>query len=359
MGDAAPRLSTSSTPTTKRTKPAVTVTNPARSTPRAVSSRDSGTATSVRTMAATAIGIFTMKNQCQERYCVNTPPTKGPIAEPMVPMEDHAPMPTPRSSAGKALLTMDSELEKNMAAPRPCTARAAISHQSFSATPHNAEPIAQITAPMSNTFRRPMMAPSRPTASSGAAKARMKGLMVHSSPVVLVLRSCPMDGRATVMPKKSIVRMNSGSAIAATTHHLRFSAVIMFVPRPPRFPPSRSTPQSLGDHTISLLVREIQIGTGSEKVSQQRRCGNACFACANRWILLGTRHPHWRCSAVRRHLERYCRRKCCKRNLDTGSCHRRRGTNIKLAVRAGGNQNDGMEMPLRFVDDEDTDRKSV
>src|ERR1039457_6827682 len=65
---------------------------------------------------------------------------------------------------------------------------------------------------------------------------------------------------------------------------------------------------------------------------------------------------HRRCSAVRRHLERYCRRKCCKRNSDAGSCHRRRGTNIKLAVRAEGNQNDGMEMPLRFVDDEYTPR---
>ena len=50
-----------------------------------------------------------------------------------------------------------------IAAPSPCTARAAISSQSVGATPHRTEAAVNRTMPASSSRRRPMMSPSRPT----------------------------------------------------------------------------------------------------------------------------------------------------------------------------------------------------
>jgi len=54
------------------------------------------------------------------------------------------PMPNPHCSVGKALLTIESELAKNIAVPTPCIARPAISHQSVLANPHSAEAMEQV-----------------------------------------------------------------------------------------------------------------------------------------------------------------------------------------------------------------------
>ncbi len=231
MEDLQPKRSMSSIPSTSSTKLAVTSVKPVQSMPpRAVSSLDSRTAISVSAMAATAIGMFTKKNHRQDTSSVSTPPIRGPTADPIVPMELQTPMPSARCSSGKALVTIDSELAKDMAAPRPWTARAVISHASVWATPPSAEAIANRTVPKSRTFRRPTRSPRRPTAISGAAKPSMNALTVHSSAAVLVRRSRPIDGSATAMPKKSRVTMNSGIAIATTVHHFWFWAVIMSRP---------------------------------------------------------------------------------------------------------------------------------
>ena len=50
-----------------------------------------------------------------------------------------------------------------MAAPRPCTARAAISSQSVGAAPQMSEATVNRTIPANSSRRRPIMSPSRPT----------------------------------------------------------------------------------------------------------------------------------------------------------------------------------------------------
>ena len=58
------------------------------------------------------------------------------------------------------------------AAPRPCTARAAISSQSVGATPHSTEATVNRAIPASSSRRRPMMSPSRPTLTISVVMAR-------------------------------------------------------------------------------------------------------------------------------------------------------------------------------------------
>lgn len=69
------------------------------------------------------------------------------------------------------MLTIEREAAKNAAAPKPCTTRAAISHQSACANPEAAEPAMNTTVPINSTLRRPKMSARRPAATDGAARA--------------------------------------------------------------------------------------------------------------------------------------------------------------------------------------------
>ena len=122
-------------------------------------------------MARTATGMFTKKNQRHDRVCVKKPPIKGPIASPTVPIPAHTPIPLLRSSGGKAVLRIEREAEKKAAAPKPCTTRTTISHQSACASPEAAEPAINTTVPINSTLRRPKMSAGRPAATDGAARA--------------------------------------------------------------------------------------------------------------------------------------------------------------------------------------------
>ena len=68
---------------------------------------------------------------------------------------DHVPMARPRSSFGKAPVIRARLPGMSMAAPNPCTARAAMSCDGSGAAPHQSEPAAKRTMPKAKTRRRP------------------------------------------------------------------------------------------------------------------------------------------------------------------------------------------------------------
>src|SRR6266498_438926 len=75
----------------------------------------------------TPMGTFSQKIQCQPSVWVMSPPTIGPDATASPPMPPQMPMMVPRFSGGKAVIRMVRLKGMTMAAPMPCTTRAAMS----------------------------------------------------------------------------------------------------------------------------------------------------------------------------------------------------------------------------------------
>ena len=57
---------------------------------------------------------------------------------------------------------MASELGMSIAAPMPCTARAAINWATVGEIPHHTDPSAKMPAPITKTRRRPNRSPAAP-----------------------------------------------------------------------------------------------------------------------------------------------------------------------------------------------------
>ena len=73
------------------------------------------------------IGTLSQKIQCHEMPSTTAPPTSGPSATPRPEMPDQAPIARPRFSGGNAVESSVSVSGVTIAAPAPCSARAAIS----------------------------------------------------------------------------------------------------------------------------------------------------------------------------------------------------------------------------------------
>ena len=78
---------------------------------------------------------------------------------------------TRRRSAGNSRLMNARVCGVIAAAPRPCTARAAISEPAEPASPHQSEAPVKITSPAISTRLGPNRSPSRPVSSSGTVLA--------------------------------------------------------------------------------------------------------------------------------------------------------------------------------------------
>jgi len=72
------------------------------------------------------MGTLTQKIQCQFRPYTTAPPTRGPAATASPAMPPQMPTMAPRRSAGQAAVRMVRLSGVTIAAPTPCTARAAI-----------------------------------------------------------------------------------------------------------------------------------------------------------------------------------------------------------------------------------------
>ena len=121
--------------------------------------------------ATIPIGTFTHSTHSQPAYSVSTPPSRTPAAPPEPATAPQAPSALLRSAPSeKVVVTIESAAGERSAAPRPWTARAAISAPSDSAKPPTSEASAKRTSPDMNTRRRPSRSASRPPSSKKPPK---------------------------------------------------------------------------------------------------------------------------------------------------------------------------------------------
>src|ERR1700753_1431060 len=123
-----PAVSASSRAKTRAERPSVIVTAPATSKCR-LSASDLVSAISVGAIAAARmpIGTFTQSTHSQPTYSVRTPPSSTPAAPPEPATAPQTPSALLRSAPSlKVTATIESAAGERIAAPRPWTARAAI-----------------------------------------------------------------------------------------------------------------------------------------------------------------------------------------------------------------------------------------
>ena len=126
-------------------------------------------------------------------------------------MPDHAPIASPRFSAGNTSASSVSVSGVTIAAPTPWIARAAISADVVGASAAAADAAVNSARPITNMRRRPNRSPSAAPVSSRTAYDSVYALTVHSSDWIVAPRSARMDGSAVVTTRLSSTTMNSAT----------------------------------------------------------------------------------------------------------------------------------------------------
>ena len=146
---------------------------PAVSTRDAVGSALSGKMTAATIRAASPNARLNQKMPRQLHTPVSTPPTTGPAASANPDVAAHTPMARFLARAsGYRWRSMDRVPGSLAAAPRPITARPAMSVWTFGASAHRTDPAQNTPTPASMTFFRPSSSPIIPQASMMLAKVR-------------------------------------------------------------------------------------------------------------------------------------------------------------------------------------------
>src|SRR3954468_24445347 len=175
--------------------------------------RLSGSTREVIAAANSAIGTLTNRTHCQPRYSVSTPPSSTPTAPPEPATAPQTPSARLRSApSAKVVVRMDSAAGERIAAPRPWSARAAISWPSFCDSPPSSEARAKRMRPAVNTRRRPSRSAMRPPSSRKPPKTRVYALTTQDRFSWEKWRSRPMDGSATLTIEASSMTTNCAAA---------------------------------------------------------------------------------------------------------------------------------------------------
>ena len=165
-------------------------------------------------------GTFTKKFQRQLSAEVRTPPTSTPAAAPALPSAPQTPSAVVRCAPVYVVVTMASADGSSIAAPTPCSARAAISAAGDHASPLISEAVVKTPSPARKTVRRPSRSASRPPKSIRPPVSRTYALTTHGSPTPVKPRSAPIDGNATFTTVMSRMTMNCATASSASTIQL-------------------------------------------------------------------------------------------------------------------------------------------
>src|SRR5581483_7079542 len=166
-----PQVSATAAPATSGT--------PGRSR-RLTGPRDSGSLTSDSAAAATPTGTLIQKIQCQSRPWTTPPPTSGPPATARPAIAPMTPITEPRLAGGQALVAIVRLSGVTAAAPRPCTARAAISAAAVGASAQAADATVNSNRPRTYIRRRPSRSPRAAAVTIPAANVRPYEFTDHS-----------------------------------------------------------------------------------------------------------------------------------------------------------------------------------
>jgi hypothetical protein len=116
-------------------------------------------------------------------------------------------------------VTSERAAGESSAAPRPWTARAAISMPGEVARPPTSEATANSTSPYVNIRRRPSRSAIRPPRSRKPPKNSVYPLTTHERSSWLNFRSLPIEGSATLTIDASRTTTNCASASSARASH--------------------------------------------------------------------------------------------------------------------------------------------
>ena len=128
-------------------------------------SRDSLTWSTASTVVGSPSTKPKPKIACQPNASTSSPPTSGPAANASPMTAPQMPIARRRWSPSNSCASSPSELGKTIAAPRPWTARAAISAPDDGANAHTAEAALNRHSPNTNTRLRPKRSASEPAVS--------------------------------------------------------------------------------------------------------------------------------------------------------------------------------------------------
>jgi hypothetical protein len=133
--------------------------------PKLSRSRDADSGITIR-----PTGTLSQKIQCQLRPPATAPPTTGPPATASPASPPHSPMAMARFPAGNASLIRVRVSGMMIAAPAPCTTRAAMSTPTVGESAAHADAAVNTARPMQNMRFRPNRSPSAAPVSSMQAK---------------------------------------------------------------------------------------------------------------------------------------------------------------------------------------------
>ena len=162
-----PSLIVSTSAKTSSDRPAVTVIAPTASKWRiSLSRRLSSSIRGARIATTMPIGTLTQRTHSQPAYSVSMPPSSTPAAPPEPDTAPQTPSALLRSApSANMFVTIDSAAGAISAAPRPCSARAAMSCVSVAERPPSSDAIENRTRPYMNSRRRPSRSAIRPPSS--------------------------------------------------------------------------------------------------------------------------------------------------------------------------------------------------
>ena len=95
----------------------------------------------------TPIGTLTKKIHSQPPTATSAPPASGPTSVATPAVAPHSAIAEPRRSAGKIRVMVAIVCGVIIAAPRPCTARAATSDSMLPASPHHSDEAVKTARP--------------------------------------------------------------------------------------------------------------------------------------------------------------------------------------------------------------------
>src|SRR3954454_19764782 len=159
--------------------------------------------------AAMPIGTLTKSTHCQPRLSVRMPPSSTPAAPPAPATAPQTPSALLRSApSANVVVTIDRAAGETIAAPRPWTARAVMSHPSDCARPPASEASAKSTRPPMKTRRRPKRSAARPPSSRKPTKVSVEALTTHCRVAAEKASACWMEGSATLTIESSRTTRN-------------------------------------------------------------------------------------------------------------------------------------------------------
>src|SRR5256714_492059 len=176
---------------------------------RSASERLSAMSDGAMAAAIRPIGTLTHSTHCQPSPSVSTPPSSTPAAPPLPATAPHTPSALVRSGPSRnGVVTIDRAAGERMAAPSPCTARAAISWPESTASPPAREASADSTSPDMKTARLPSRSAARPPSRRNPPNVSTYAFTTQGRSLSVNLSASPIVGSATLTIEASSTTTN-------------------------------------------------------------------------------------------------------------------------------------------------------